>query len=242
MIEILEILENNLIAKDTFKMVLKTNNMAKKATCGQFINISLNDKERLLRRPISINEIIDDKIVINYKILGDGTKILSQMKKFDKLNVLGPLGKGFNVLSNNSLLIGGGIGCSPLLELAKKLDNPTIILGFKTKEEIYDLEKFSSLGNIIITTDDGSYGFKGHPLEYLKSNNLKFDVFYACGPLRMLEGLEKLYSDKEAYLSYEQHMACGVGLCHGCVVGHPHKCVCTEGPVFKVGELYGSKC
>ena len=101
------------------------------------------------------------------------------------------------------------------------------------------LEEFKKLGAVIVTTDDGSFGFKGNAINYLDQNSVEFDTLYSCGPEILLKKLEEKYEGKEGYLSYEARMACGVGLCHGCVKGEKHHCVCTDGPVFKLGVIYG---
>ena len=101
------------------------------------------------------------------------------------------------------------------------------------------LDEFKELGNVIVTTDDGSYGYCGNAINYLNENPVEFDTLYSCGPEILLKKLEEKYQGKEGYLSYEARMACGVGLCHGCVKGEKHYCVCTDGPVFKLGVIYG---
>ena len=242
--ELLKIVYNKQIALDTFEMKLATNLMAKSAKPGMFINISLNDTSKLLKRPISICQIDNDNLIITYKINGEGTKLLSTYEPNTFLEAIGPLGNGFTIVENKKVLIvGGGIGVPPLLELSrnlKQLNNDlTIILAFRNKEAMIYLEEFKKLGTVIVTTDDGSFGFKGNAINYLDQNSVEFDTLYSCGPEILLKKLEEKYEGKEGYLSYEARMACGVGLCHGCVKGEKHYCVCTDGPVFKLGVIYG---
>ena len=242
--ELLKIVYNKQIALDTFEMKLATNLMAKSAKPGMFINISLNDASKLLKRPISICQIDNDNLIITYKINGEGTKLLSTYEPNTFLEAIGPLGNGFTIVENKKVLIvGGGIGVPPLLELSrnlKQLNNDlTIILAFRNKEAMIYLEEFKKLGTVIVTTDDGSFGFKGNAINYLDQNSVEFDTLYSCGPEILLKKLEEKYEGKEGYLSYEARMACGVGLCHGCVKGEKHYCVCTDGPVFKLGVIYG---
>ena len=242
--ELLKIVYNKQIALDTFEMKLATNLMAKSAKPGMFINISLNDASKLLKRPISICQIDNDNLIITYKINGEGTKLLSTYEPNTFLEAIGPLGNGFTIVENKkALIVGGGIGVPPLLELSrnlKQLDNDlTIILAFRNKEAMIYLEEFKKLGTVIVTTDDGSFGFKGNAINYLDQNSVEFDTLYSCGPEILLKKLKEKYEGKEGYLSYEARMACGVGLCHGCVKGEKHYCVCTDGPVFKLGVIYG---
>ena len=242
--ENLKVIYNKQIALDTFEMKLETLNMASFAKPGMFINISLNDASKLLKRPISICQIDNNHVIITYKINGEGTKILSTYQSGTSLEAIGPLGNGFTLVENKkALVVGGGIGVPPLLELSKnlkKLGNElVIILAFRNKEAMIYLDEFKKLGEGAVTTDDGSFGFKGNALDYLNNNNIEFDTLYSCGPEILLKKLEEKYQGLEGYLSYEARMACGVGLCHGCVKGEKHYCVCTDGPVFKLGVIYG---
>lgn len=242
--ENLKIVYNKQIALDTFEMKLETSNMASLAKPGMFINISLNDSSKLLKRPISICRIDENNLIITYKINGAGTLDLSTYKTGTLLETIGPLGNGFTLVENKKILVvGGGIGVPPLLELSRKLkelgNEIVIILAFRNKESMIYLEEFKTLGEVIVTTDDGAYGFKGNALDYLNNNSIEFDTLYSCGPEILLKKLEEKYKGFEGYLSYEARMACGVGLCHGCVKGEKHYCVCTDGPVFKLGVIYG---
>ena len=241
--ENLKVIYNHKIALDTFEMKLETANMAYLAKPGMFINISLNDQSKLLKRPISICQIDGNNLIITYKINGEGTKLLSTYPTGTILEAIGPLGKGFPVVSNQTtLLVGGGIGVPPLLELAKELkkenNNIITILAFRDQDSMIYLNEFEKLGKVIVTTDNGSYGYHGNAIMYLNEKNIEFDTLYSCGPEILLKLLEEKYRGKNGYLSYEARMACGVGLCHGCVKGEKHYCVCTDGPVFKLGVIY----
>ena len=240
--EYLKVIYNKEIALDTFEMKLETTNMAFDAKPGMFINISLNDASKLLKRPISICQIQGDNLVITYKINGEGTKQLATYQEGLELEVLGPLGNGYPLVENQKvLLVGGGIGVPPLLELARSLKNNkiTTILAFRDQESMIYYEEFKQLGDVIVTTDNGQFGYHGNAIQYLNENNIEFDTLYSCGPEILLKKLEEKYEGRDGYLSYEARMACGVGLCHGCVKGEKHYCVCTDGPVFKLGVIYG---
>ena len=242
--ENLRVVYNKQIAADTFEMKLETSKMAFEALPGMFINVALNNQSKLLKRPISICQIDGNNLVITYKVNGVGTKELSEYKENTYLEVVGPLGNGYTLVENKKILVvGGGIGVPPLLELSRKLkelgNELYIVLAFRNKESMIYYDEFEKLGKVFITTDDGSFGFKGNAINYLEQNNIEFDTLYSCGPEILLKKLEEKYVGRDGYLSYEARMACGVGLCHGCVKGEKHYCVCTDGPVFKLGVIYG---
>lgn len=238
-----KVIENKCIAKDIYKMTLEGDF---KALPGQFVNVKLNNERLLLRRPISVYDAYDNKLVIIYRIAGEGTKELSEEVAGSTLNILGPVGSGFPLKENKKVVIvGGGIGVPPLYLLAKELKNCdiTFVLGFRNKEAVILENELKQFGKVIVTTNDGSYGFKGNVLEAIDANKFDFDVIYACGPSKMLEFIDKKYQgNKEGYISFEERMACGMGICYGCVC-KPRNLkdgmlrVCKEGPVFELGVI-----
>ncbi len=237
--EIFEIIENTKLTNDVYKMRIKGNTDAIKHS-GEFLELKLDSK--FLRRPFSINDYDENSITILYKILGQGTKEMTKYEIGKKVNAIIGLGNGFDEnKSKKPLLIGGGIGIAPLYNLGKKFNelgiNPTFILGFKNKDEIFYLEEFKSLGKVIVTTDDGTFGYKGNAVSYLKENNLDFDYYYACGPLVMLKYLSLYNANGD--LSLEARMGCGFGACMGCSIETKDgvKRVCKEGPVFSAKEV-----
>lgn len=239
--EIFSLEDNKRITKDVVLLTLKGNTSSIKGA-GQFVNIKL--KNQYLRRPISIFNLEENKLQLLVKILGNGTLELSNLKKGEELSILIDLGNGFDLTrSKKPLLIGGGIGIAPLYELGKEFNKlgikPTFIFGFKNKDEIMMIEEYSKFGEVIITTDDGSYGYKGNPVNYLNdsNNHLDYDHYYACGPLIMLKFLTKDF--KNGDVSLEARMGCGFGACMGCSIKTTNgfKRVCKEGPVFKADEV-----
>ena len=239
-----KVLLNECINGDIYKMRLEG---AFNALPGQFVNVKINDSKLLLRRPISVYESTDQYLEIIYRVVGEGTKSLSETKVGDVLNILGPVGSGFPLNKGKKVLIvGGGIGVPPLNYLARNLykDNEvTFVLGFRNKEQVILEEELKQYGKVYVTTDDGSYGYKGNVLNCIDEYNIEFDVVYACGPSKMLEFLDKKYQGiKEGYISFEERMACGVGICYGCAC-KPKKLekgmlrVCKEGPVFELGVI-----
>ncbi len=233
---IAKIISNEQVAKDVYKMELEKNF---KAQAGQFINIKIPNF--YLRRPISISEIKQESFSIIYKTFGKGTK---ELTKLEKVDILAPLGNGFELENKKEvLLIGGGVGIPPLFEVAKRYRQKNlhvkVILGFNSKEDVFYEDEFKSLGcECFITTMDGSYGFRGTVIDVAEQKDLSKMFAYACGPLPMLRAVNEVFED--GFISLESRMACGVGVCMGCVVKDKQgesKRVCVEGPVFKIGEI-----
>lgn len=259
--------ENVKIAKDTYKMKIKGDFVKECKEPGQFINIRIGDgKEHMLRRPISISEIDKGEklVTIIYKVVGEGTKFLTKIKKGNNIDIMGPLGRGYDTFSlkkdETALLIGGGVGVPPLYELAKQFSkkgiNVITILGFNSKDEVFYEEEFKNFGETYISTADGSYGEKGfvtNIIENLKNlGKLNFDKYYSCGPVPMLKALTETFKDKEGYISLENRMACGIGACYACVCKKAKKDtdvikydekkveytrVCYDGPVYLAGTV-----
>lgn len=240
------IIYNKEINQDIFEMRLENKDVVAFIRPGMFINIDVKDKSMLLKRPISIKEVLDDGFIICYKIMGKGTEKLSKIKK-GSIEITGPSGNGFPLVKDKKVLVvGGGIGIPPLYELVRNLENCdiTTILGVRTNNQIIYEEDFKKYSKVVVTTDDGSYGYKGNPLNYIEEHNLDFDVIYACGPKILLKSIDMKYKgQKLGFISIEERMACGIGACAGCVVetNEGYKRVCYEGPVFELGVVdYGS--
>lgn len=246
------VLAQHEIAPFIYDMWMDTG-MAAEAKPGQFISIYPKDKSLLLPRPISICEVNTDKTALRvvYRIAGKGTEQFSLYKSGETINVLGPFGNGFPLERGEGkrvFLIGGGIGIPPMLELARRLNaKKQIVLGYRDNHCFLkeDLEQY---GQVHIATEDGSVGTKGNVLDAIQENGLETDVIYACGPMPMLRAVKSYAAEKgiPAYISLEEHMACGVGACLGCVVKtretHHHTNVhnariCTDGPVFEAEEV-----
>jgi dihydroorotate dehydrogenase electron transfer subunit len=228
-------------------------NIAAQAVPGQFISMYCDEGSRLLPRPISICEIVpqERKLRVVYRIAGKGTKEFSQKKPGDTISVLGPLGNGFPLQKGKAILIGGGIGIPPMLQLAKTLEQQgcqvQAVLGYRGGD-LFLKEEFERLGDVFVSTEDGSAGTKGNVIDAIRANALTADVMYACGPTPMLRGV-KAFSGQQgipAWISLEERMACGIGACLGCVCNstqedaHSHvhnKRICKDGPVFDAREI-----
>lgn len=247
-IEIAVVESQEKIANGIYSLWINTPTVASKAVPGQFINIYTNNQSLLLPRPISICEIdkAGGRLRLVYRVVGKGTDEFSGLKKDDKIKILGPIGNGFPLMDKKSLLVGGGIGIPPMLELAKQLNNPTIVAGYR--DELFLDTELSNAGQLFVSSDNGAFGTKGNVMDAIKANNIKPEVIYACGPMIMLKALKEYAAENNipAYISLEERIACGVGACLGCVCKtvekdhHTHvnnTRVCTEGPVFEAKEV-----
>ena len=246
-----EIIENIKIAKGIWKMVFKSAEIAKRYLgAGQFILLLSNDSwEHPIRRPMSISDVSDDKISIVYKVFGSVTKELSQLKSKDYIDVLGPAGNTFNVEYETfyPILIGGGIGLSPILNLSKRLTQEGIgfisIIGAKTSNEHF--LQHNPNNNVFLSTDDGTEGITGTVIDVLDDviKQIKNPKIFACGPVQMLFSIQTILGEKSipAQFSVESYMACGVGICQGCVISKKQNkeyyLVCKNGPVFEANEV-----
>lgn len=242
--EVVEIVENVSIAKDTFRMKL-TSTIHSYMKPGQFVNIKVEGF--MLRRPISICSIDTNGFTIIYKVVGDGTKRLAMKQAKESIQVLGPLGTGYPIHKELSevLLLGGGVGVPPLYELAKQYrqlhKKVYVALGFQDAKSVFYEKEFQALGcDVVIATMDGSYGVKGTVLDAVKEKQIHTDFVYSCGPVRMLKAIEDVY--QKGYVSFEARMACGIGACMACVAKDKkeelmyHR-ICKEGPVFSIGKV-----
>ena len=184
---------------------------------------------------------------MGYRIAGSGTEEFSRKQEGDTIEMMGPLGHGFRMKEERAILVGGGIGIPPILELARQLKAPkTIVLGYR--DRLFMKEDFEACGDVYVATEDGSAGTKGTVLDAIRNNSLEGDIIYACGPIPMLKALAEYARDKgmEAQISLEERMACGIGACLGCVCRSgqvdPHtnvrnKRICKDGPVFDAREV-----
>lgn len=253
--ELMVVTKHQEIAEHIFQLTLQGELVSEMGNPGQFVHLKVTEAASpLLRRPISISEINKEKkqFTMIYRAEGAGTQLLSKKKVEDVVDVLGPLGNGFPIdqitSSETALLVGGGIGVPPLLELSTQLVAKGVmvqhVLGFQSKNAVFLEEEFSALGKTIITTDDGSYGYQGFVTDAIKDHELQFDTMFTCGPTPMLKALERLHAHKPLFLSLEERMGCGIGACFACVchtgddpTGTSYKKVCSDGPVFKAGEV-----
>ena len=235
-----EIKSNKKLTDSIFEMVLIGDTSSITAP-GQFINIKLDGF--YLRRPISICDYDDKSITIIYKVVGEGTEVMSKMNSGEKLDVLCGLGNGFDTSKSldKPVLIGGGVGVPPMYNLCKKLiaegKRVTVILGFNKKDEIFYEDNFKKLGaDVKVTTVDGSYGINGFVTDALKDTD--YSYFYTCGPMPMFKAIENTATTSGQY-SFEERMGCGFGACMGCSckTKYGNKRICKDGPVLTREEI-----
>jgi len=246
------VLSQRMLAPGIYDMWIETG-LAGQAKPGQFICIYPKDKSTLLPRPISICEVKEDKTALRvvYRVAGAGTTEFSGYKAGDSIAVLGTLGNGFPLEAGKGkkvFLMGGGIGVPPILELSKQLEaEKQIVVGYRDANTFLQ-DEFEKNGAVYVATEDGSVGTKGNVMNAIEANALAADVIYACGPMPMLRAIKKYAEEHQikAYISLEEHMACGVGACLGCVVktkevdhhSHVHNArICTDGPVFDAEDV-----
>lgn len=241
-----EVVSNIELATDIFHLKLKVNNFPP-CVPGQFVMLQINKGiSPFLRRPFAIFNQEKNFIEIGYRVIGEGTRLLSEKRKGEYVKILGPLGNGFKVSKDKeSLIIAGGIGIASVFYLARNLGRKaTVLFGAKSKKELAFLEfiRKTSAG-LSVATEDGSYGKRGFVTSMLNDDLLqRKDIIYACGPAGMLRIVAE-FAEKhniECQVSLEARMACGFGVCLGCVVPvknsgseeREYLRVCADGPVF----------
>lgn len=232
---------------------------------GQFVEVRVDGStSTFLRRPISINFVDRDRneLWLLVAVVGDGTRQLSRLQPGDMLNCMLPLGNGFTLASQPSmlsdsstpvsqpstLLVGGGVGVAPLLYLGKTLKDrgiePTFLLGARTAKDLLMLDEFRRYGRVFVTTEDGSEGEKGFVTQHSLLQNEHFTLIQTCGPTPMMKAVARFAQQHEVdcEVSLENLMACGLGACLCCVekTVDGNLCVCKEGPVFNFKRLFWS--
>jgi dihydroorotate dehydrogenase electron transfer subunit len=239
--------EKKFLNSSFFKLKLKSKKTLPEINPGQFVEVQVNsDSKVLLRRPISINDVDSqtNEISLIIQTVGQGTKELAKINEGKEINLVYPLGNGFNIEGENPLLVGGGVGIAPLLYLAKNFHakgiKPKVLLGFRSQEQMIDLKEYEKYADVYISTQDGSVGSKGLVTEN-EIFTQSYDTIYTCGPTPMMKAISdySLKNNIKCYASLENKMACGIGACLCCVQNttEGHKCTCTEGPVFNVKDI-----
>ena len=244
-----KIICNKKIAHNHHVLAFRMPNSAKKANPGQFFNVKIGGSyDPLLRRPFGAYKISSSKIEILYKVVGKATRILSERNPGEMLDILGPLGNGFDIksllsLGNSSIaLVAGGHGVAPLYALAKSLKTfglkISVFIGASNKKYIVCDDDFKRLGlKVYVATEDGSKGHKGLVTDLLKRGC----SICACGPKPMLKAVAELSNKYKTYcqVSMEEYLGCGIGICMGCAIKTRlgNKLVCKDGPVFNAKEI-----
>lgn len=261
------VLSNQEISPGYFRMRILAPGYSERALPGQFVMFRVRRSlPPLLRRPFGIFQIgflpadcegmpQKEYVELIYKVVGTGTEVMRELHHGDQIELLGPLGRGFEVAGDGveTILVGGGIGLVPLYMLAASRPDRSrtrLLIGGRSREDIITVTEFERLGvTTHVTTEDGSLGEEGLITRILERKLDKYPQarVYSCGPMPMLRAVEAICSERKVPLqvSLEALMACGVGACLGCVVkgrGHSEQnpqylCTCRQGPVFHSHEL-----
>ncbi|RKY93174.1 dihydroorotate dehydrogenase electron transfer subunit [candidate division KSB1 bacterium] len=251
------VLEKEWLNPTFYRLRLDASTIAAVARPGQFVNVRVTPTcDPLLRRPLSIFRVHRQSgwIELLVKLVGRGSRLLSEVQPQEQLNLLGPLGHGFDLETcNTALVVGGGIGIAPLVFLIEELialqRSVMVFLGFRHQKEVCCIGILKNLPlHLEVATDDGSVGFSGlvtSVLEnYLQTNSLSDSTcIFACGPTPMLKKIDSLARRFSLpwQFSLETFMACGIGACMGCAIpaanGADYKLVCKDGPVFSNGQV-----
>lgn len=215
---------------------------------GQFVQIQIPNGSAMLRRPISVCNVIDNELWLLIARVGRGTIAITDLSVGDKLNLILPLGNTFSTSGvSRPLLVGGGVGIAPMLMLARTFSavgiKPDVLLGGRTSGHIVLRNEFEAVANTYYTTeDDGSLGVHGRVTDHPILSETDHERIYSCGPMPMMRAIATLAKERqiECEVSLENTMACGIGACLCCVQDthtHGNICVCTEGPVFNSEKI-----
>ncbi len=244
------VVETKQVHENIFIQKIHSPEIAQKVKPGQFLNIRVSQTTfPLLRRPFSVCDVEGENIYLMFNILGEGTKILARKINGETVDILGPLGNGFNLDDKYELaiIVAGGLGAAPFPFVTRSIKNKKNILTFvggRTEQDVitYGLENF------VLSSDDGSIGFKGNVVQSLEQNldkiNITTSKVFACGPTAMLRALKDfcIKHNLDCEVSTECAMACGFGICQGCPIesteqSDKYLLVCKDGPVFNVRDV-----
>ena len=221
--------------------------IARSALPGQFVQISVPADAGYLRRPLGVAEVSREAgwIRLIYREVGRGTEGLAAMWTGTSVSVLGPLGRGFDTSLKHPLLVGGGMGLTPLLFFAAEHPNVSVLMGGRTCGEVFWEEIYRPhVRECFVTTDDGSYGEQGVVTTLLPKLLAEgdYDGVAVCGPPVMMERVAAIAAEYgiPCEVSLEKRMACGLGACLSCAVDTKsgRRKVCKDGPVFPAAEVY----
>jgi len=238
---------NTKVMPNIYLLWAKAPAVAGAAQPGQFVMVRASDNnDRILRRPLGIHRLNDKgEIALLYETVGKGTEWLSQRKKGESIDILGPLGRGFAVDSKRLLLVAGGVGIAPLIFLAEKAIEDgrkvTLLFGAKTAKQVYSKKLLPAGVEFIPVTQDGLIERKGMVTDLLDELVGSADQIFACGPAAMYKAMSqmKILKGRRVQVSMEARMGCGFGICYGCTIKtrNDTKRVCDDGPVFELADL-----
>lgn len=234
-----KVLKNVKLSKNIYKIVVERKD---KIVAGQFYMLRSWKDEPYLSRPISVHSFSEENIEFLYEVRGTGTDCFSKLNTGDTIDILGPLGNGFDIdkIEGKVAIVTGGIGIAPMYQVMKDLKNSDVDLYVGFRDETYCIDYMSiHAKNTIVATESGKEGHKGYVIEKLDPSN--YDYVLTCGPTPMMKALKKVCEEANTplYVSLESHMACGIGACLGCTCNTTSgkQRICKEGPVFLSKEV-----
>jgi dihydroorotate dehydrogenase electron transfer subunit len=241
------IISNEEVMRGVYLLWAEAPAIASAARPGQFVMVKASDNcDPLLRRPLSVHRVRKDgAIALLIEVIGRGTEWLARRQAGEQLDLLGPLGNGFDIRARNLLLVAGGCGIAPLVFLAEKALSKErhliLLVGAKSGDRVYPRELLPADIATVTITEDGSVGERGMPTDLMSEYTNAHKQVFACGPAdmyRAMAGLDWL-KDKSVQVSLEARMGCGFGCCFGCTIEtkRGQKRVCKDGPVFELGDL-----
>jgi len=244
------VVDNEEIMPATHVLTLEAGRAAQSAAPGQFLHIRCDEGAfPLVRRPMSVYRTEGTAIQLMIRNVGEGSRLLVHSKRGDELDCLGPLGHGFRVDAKfrNLLMVGGGYGVAPLVGLAeraiKRGANVALAVGAATESLVFPAARLPDEVEYLVATDDGSAGYRGFVTDLVPDRLAWADAVFSCGPLPMMAALARIMREQAprtpGQIAMEERMGCAMGVCLGCVVETrkgPLR-VCTEGPVFRVGDI-----
>ena len=253
-----EIVSNVRLQGDYFKVKFFAPEISRAARAGQFVHVRIDRRgDRILRRPFSIHDAAPSgELTVVYKVVGSGTKALSELAPGACCDLLGPLGRGFSDQPEEvvPVLVAGGYGAAATYLLTRQMKQRGVfLLGARSAEDVLLTDSYRDAGyDVRIATNDGSLGRRGFVTELLDGLFREYAgrelFFYGCGPHPMLMALARILRNRNqrGELSIDHLMCCGVGACFGCVVkvrsgapeGWSWARACTDGPVFPLEDVY----
>ncbi|MDI6600754.1 MAG: dihydroorotate dehydrogenase electron transfer subunit [Thermoanaerobacteraceae bacterium] len=237
---------NERIADGVYVMGLDAGEIAPSARPGQFVHVLVDRDKYLLRRPFSICDVDGGTIKIMYRVKGVGTELMSRAMRGESMDIMGPLGKGFNEVRGRVAIVGGGIGLAPLVYLARRIKSGTMFIGFN--DEPFGLDFISNPGlDIRVATTNGTTGYRGNVVDLFEDtlSSERYDYMYACGPKPMIKEIKRVCKEHEipGEASFEERMGCALGACMVCSIPvkdgdkFKYKRICKDGPVFNIDEV-----
>lgn len=244
------VVETEQVSTNIFVQKIHSPEIARRIKPGQFLNIRVSENVfPLLRRPFSICDVEDENIFLMFNIMGEGTKILAHKNPGEMIDILGPLGNGFNLDENydTAIIVAGGLGAAPFPYVTRYLNGKKNIFSFVGGRSSEDVITYK-MQNVLTSTDDGSLGYSGNVVQLLEENigkiNISSSKVFACGPNIMLRALKEfcIKNNLECEVSTESAMACGFGICQGCPIESANQkdkylLVCKDGPVFNARDV-----